>query len=273
MYKTTTCLSLFCCILLASCNYTPNTQKKGFNPKDAAIGNLLKSEEEIQKEEIKRQPKTLFTGTKTKEREDGSLHTSITYKEGVQHGPAIEYYQNGTIAKQVQYVDGKLQGVASTFDQHGRLMKTMHYTDGKKNGKVTQYFKSGKPKSELTYNMDTPLNDLWEKDARGNVKKDFGDIVFEMEKISTAKNIFTLHMSLKPKVYKFACYAFPADINYADGIKKENLISKNVASHGLKLEVPVGERLQGAIRAVAIYDTPMGNEAVVYGEYQVDIKN
>lgn len=263
--------SLFALVLIQSfiaCNYVPDTQTENYNPQEDAIKNIL-SKPEVPENE----PKKLLTGLRETHHESGKVKTAIYYKDGVQHGEAKEYYPDGTLAKAVNYIDGELQGEAMMYDRQGRITKKMHYSHGKKNGVQTRYFKSGKAKSEMSYTLDIPNNDLWEKDVRGNINKDFGKLVFRVERATNSEDLFFIRVNMEPKVFKYHCYAFPSTIEHGDGIKRDNLISKNMAQHSISVKVPKGQRLQGGVNVVAIYETAMRNEAVVYGTYNFDITN
>jgi hypothetical protein len=257
-------LALLLISSFASCNYVPNTQKENYQAQDDAIQNII-----TPKTPEAEEPKKPFTGLHEAHHPNGKVKSAIHYVEGIQHGTATEYYDDGTIAKEVNYVDGQLQGETKMFDRQGRLMKSLHYSNGKKNGTQTRYFKSGKPKSQMTYTLDIPNNDLWEKDAKGNINRDFGKLNFQVARAANSSELFYIQVQLSPQVRNLDLYAFSSTTKHVDGIKRENLMTQSA----LPINVAKGERIQGSIHVVAVYETAMNNEAVVFGSYDFDIAN
>ena len=62
-----------------------------------------------------------FTGIAFEETSDGG-HSEITYRDGMQDGPATDWYPSGRLKGESSYVRNVLHGSSREFDADGRLV-------------------------------------------------------------------------------------------------------------------------------------------------------
>ena len=89
-------------------------------------------------------------------RQDGSLVSKITFRQGVRDGPAIYYFMDGTISLQVQYDDGLRGGLWTSWydetEEVARHMETrINYQDEVKDGFYERWYPNGNKDKEGTY--------------------------------------------------------------------------------------------------------------------------
>ncbi|MCI0640873.1 MAG: hypothetical protein L0Y72_30355 [Gemmataceae bacterium] len=64
-------------------------------------------------------------------REDGTLLLKISYRNGVVHGPFVDYWSDGKVASEGQFVNGRQDGLWHFYFEDGRLSEIIHFKDGK----------------------------------------------------------------------------------------------------------------------------------------------
>ncbi|QNR24009.1 toxin-antitoxin system YwqK family antitoxin [Croceimicrobium hydrocarbonivorans] len=83
--------------------------------------------------------------------QEGDVIARITFKNGVQNGPAIKYHTNGKPAESVDYKNGKKSGPWVQYYESGHMMSQGQYVDDNLEGEVTYFYSNGKPRSRGHY--------------------------------------------------------------------------------------------------------------------------
>lgn len=66
--------------------------------------------------------------------EDGSLRSSISYRKGELHGPAMWYHRNGNKREEFHYISGVLNGPAVRWYYSGHRQSEDMYVNGRRTG-------------------------------------------------------------------------------------------------------------------------------------------
>ena len=67
------------------------------------------------------------------------------------HGEIKEYYANGTLRSSVMFKNGKPDGVARTYYPNGNLRREAYFQNGVQHGLTRSYYENGQLKSEEYY--------------------------------------------------------------------------------------------------------------------------
>ncbi|MBM7789144.1 toxin-antitoxin system YwqK family antitoxin [Tenggerimyces flavus] len=70
-----------------------------------------------------------FTGVAYEESPDLG-RSEVSYREGVQEGPARDWYPSGLLQGESHYVQGVLHGTSREFDESGRIVAEANYEYG-----------------------------------------------------------------------------------------------------------------------------------------------
>lgn len=100
----------------------------------------------------------------------GKLASTVTYKDSLKNGPAINYYPNGKINMKFNYKNNLKDGDYEWFYENGNLYISGQYTEGEKDGLFKTYRKNGTLKAEMPWNSGNPCKGLKEYFESGNLK-------------------------------------------------------------------------------------------------------
>jgi len=75
--------------------------------------------------------------------ENGRPQASLTYREGVLHGPMVMLHPNGRPSARMTYENGKLQGLAIFYSPEGWVQRQANYRAGLLHGDVKTFFSDG----------------------------------------------------------------------------------------------------------------------------------
>ena len=106
--------------------------------------------------------------------ENGQLSSEGTYKDGKKDGPWVAYNVNGRLQSKRTYKDGKLDGPWVWYWGNGKICTKGTYKDGKRDGTWVGYHKNGTGNKESTgtykddKRVDPPLRPL-DRDLAGNM--------------------------------------------------------------------------------------------------------
>ena len=74
----------------------------------------------------------------------------LSYRNGLQHGPAIKWYTNGVMESKEDYIKGKKHGFEYFWHPNGQLARKAHYVEGEPYGKLKEWYENGQ-QSEIAY--------------------------------------------------------------------------------------------------------------------------
>jgi len=80
-----------------------------------------------------------------------SRSRSVTWVEGVKHGPERIYDKRGNVIEEIPWVEGKIHGVRRTFDADGNVRSVAHYEQGVQTGVGKSFDSEGNLLREVTY--------------------------------------------------------------------------------------------------------------------------
>ena len=98
---------------------------------------------------------------------NGKLASTVTYKDSLKNGIAINYYPSGKVNMEFNYKDNKKDGPHKWYHENGKIYLEGNYTDGKKNGVFKLYRDNGTLKSEMPWSNDNPCVGLIEYTPSG----------------------------------------------------------------------------------------------------------
>ena len=75
----------------------------------------------------------------------------VTYKDGIENGIAISWYENGQKKSKVNYINKNKNGEATKWFENGQRKSIQDYKDDTKHGKKITWYENGVKKSEGNY--------------------------------------------------------------------------------------------------------------------------
>lgn len=77
---------------------------------------------------------------------DGKLFLwqMLEFKDGIEQGPGVNYYENGNIQSSFNFVNGELNGKCTSFYENGNIKSISNFKDSKLNGLSKTYYLNGK---------------------------------------------------------------------------------------------------------------------------------
>jgi hypothetical protein len=100
----------------------------------------------------------------------GKLASTVTYKDSLKNGPAVNYYPDGKINMKFNYKDNKKNGPYTWYYKNGKVYLEGNYKNNEKDGVFKMYRENGKLKSEMPWHDGKPCVGLKEYFDSGNLK-------------------------------------------------------------------------------------------------------
>lgn len=100
----------------------------------------------------------------------GKLVSKANYKEGIQSGKRVIFFENGNPEIEENYKNGALEGDYKVYYDTGELMLESKYVDNTIQGQVKKYYKSGQLMEDVAFvnnEENGPFVEYWEN---GNLK-------------------------------------------------------------------------------------------------------
>lgn len=102
--------------------------------------------------------------------ENGNLEIEENYKEGALEGPYSVYYDSGELMLESQYINNAIQGQVKKYYKSGQLMENVAFIDSEENGPFVEYWENGNLKWEGSYlNGDNEYGELKKYNEEGVV--------------------------------------------------------------------------------------------------------
>lgn len=90
----------------------------------------------------------------------GKLESTLSYKDGIQHGPFKYYYEDGQLKQEGAFEAGKIVGLLKTYYPDGQLQEEVTHVDGVTEGPFKEYNPNGTLKAEGAYTSKGEKEDL-----------------------------------------------------------------------------------------------------------------
>ncbi len=134
----------------------------------------------------------------------GKLASTVTYKDSLKNGPAINYYPNGKVNMEFNYKNNKKDGEYKWYYENGNVYLEGNYTQGEKNGTFNIYRENGTLKSKMPWYNGNPCVGLKEYSPSGKLKPTPKIIVNQINTIKlNGQCKFDFKFSNKSKTVKF----------------------------------------------------------------------
>ncbi|MDT8412645.1 MAG: hypothetical protein RQ875_09305 [Vicingaceae bacterium] len=126
---------------------------------------------------------------------DGKLASTVTYKDSVKNGVAINYYPDGKINMEFNYKDNMKDGPFKWYYENGVLYLEGNYEKNEKEGIFKMYRDNGQLKSEMPWHKGLPCVGLKEYYESGKLKP-VPKIIVKHKNTVKLDNKYTLEFSL-----------------------------------------------------------------------------
>lgn len=90
----------------------------------------------------------------------GTMEATLSYKDGVQHGPFHYYYRNGQLKQEGEFARGKITGMLKSYYWEGQLKEEVAHVDGVTEGPFKEYNPNGTLRAEGAYTSKGEDEDL-----------------------------------------------------------------------------------------------------------------
>jgi len=101
-----------------------------------------------------------------------SVSTEIPWKDGEVHGVRKQFNSEGDVTSETTYENGQIVGTAKSYDHEGRLIREVPYKDGEMHGKRIDYWpQTGEPRRIVPYVKGQSHGEVIEYHLNGKVKR------------------------------------------------------------------------------------------------------
>jgi MORN repeat variant len=204
-------------------------------------------------------------------RDDGSLLSTISYKDSLKNGEAKNFYKSGKLQSLLNYKDDKKEGETRVYYENGKLHSITPYVKGRKHGIKKRYYEDGKLNAEIPYINDEVVPGLKEYSKTGKMKTKPVKIVFELKDETAFKDKFVLQMRLSDgsKAAKFS----QAFLNKKGEVLGLSYIESKKGVGHIDYILRPGAQVMKKVEIVAERKTYFGNPQVIRGTYNLAIRN
>jgi hypothetical protein len=201
----------------------------------------------------------------------GKLASTISYKDSLKNGPAVNYYANGSVNMEFHYKNNKKEGNYKWYFENGALYLEGNYSSGKKEGIFSLYRDNGTLKSEMPWSKDLPCVGLKEYTPSGKLKS---SPTVKVTEVNTAKLngkcVYHLKLSNNSKNVKF--YESKLNENKSFDPFFPQIDGKK-GKAALTVYVPKGSYMMKTISIVAYQQATDKNYYVIQKNVNVALEN
>lgn len=201
-------------------------------------------------------------------RENGTLLSEVTYRDGLRNGLAINFYENGEIKNEIIYKNNNKEGRATWYYENGVLYRETNYTGDQIDGVQKRYYDNGKLMAEVPYKNGQLQLGTKEYTKEGKLKKLYPEIIILPIDKTGFENTYILQISLSKKQRETQFY------RVYDGVDRrldEPLDSRNDMAE-ITWRVPKGSFVMEKIRIAAEFQTILSNPYRVEKSYNVSVE-
>lgn len=201
-------------------------------------------------------------------RDDGSVITEFTYKNGKRNGLCKTYHPTGKIYREDMFADDVLHGMAKQYYNTGILYSETNYDSGRIDGVQKLYHKDGKLKAEAPFKKDCACLGLKEYILNGDPRPHYPEIVVTTENAILSTGYYYVRLSLTERVKEAQFYVGNLkDGCWHDGLDVVPVLGKDKGE--LRYEVSPGMFVMERINIVAKIKTIAGNTLITQRSYNV----
>lgn len=207
--------------------------------------------------------------------QNGVTKSEIRYKQGAKNGVSKSFDRDGVLVLELPYVNNKREGTSKKYYAGGTVLaQTTEYKNDKMNGPQIRYRGDGKLLSEARYEDDRPCLGLKEYLENGSLKKKYPTI--EMKVIDNVKTsgIYKIKFSLseRSKSVKFYKGKLSKSGCLYDGMEYM-LMDESTKTGEISYYLAPGSFVMEELNVVAVFETLMGNTAIVQRTHHVAVDN
>ncbi len=193
--------------------------------------------------------------------EDGTISSSIFYKDNIRNGLAKDFYEDGSLRAEIEYVDGLKEGAAKWYYKTGNLFRLTQYKNGERHGVQKKFYEEGGLISIAEFFENHPGIGLKEYSKSGKERKSRPEISVEKKKTNPDGSLL-YEISINNKVKEVNLYTGPLK---KDRFLHEKMVGINkVANKGFVTL----EKDQNKLLLSAKYKTRFDNYRVLKGFIQ-----
>jgi hypothetical protein len=139
-------------------------------------------------------------------RQNNTLLSEVTVKNGMRNGLCLNYYENGKIQNEITYQDDIKVGRSTWNYESGQLYRESNYVDGKLEGLQKVYYEDGRIQAEIPYKNGNLLTGTKEFNKDGKLKRSYPEIIIRPVDKLAFDNKYYLHISLSKSASKAKFY-------------------------------------------------------------------
>lgn len=158
----------------------------------------IKSSSDAESNDTPEEKEKIYNGVR-KNYIKGKLASTVTYKDSLKNGPAINYYPDGKVNMEFTYKDGKKDGPYKWYYENGKIYIEGQYKEGEKDGLFKMYRKNGNLKAEMPWHNGMACVGLKEYFDSGN-EKPVPSLIIKQKNTIRLDNLYTLEIKLSEKV-------------------------------------------------------------------------
>jgi antitoxin component YwqK of YwqJK toxin-antitoxin module len=193
--------------------------------------------------------------------DDGTISTSILYKDNIRNGLAKDFYEDGSLRAEIEYLNGLKDGSAKWYYKKGNIFRLTHYKNGERHGIQKKFYEEGALISESEFFENYPGIGLKEYSKSGNERKSRPKIIVEKKKTNPDGSIvYQISVNNKVKEVDFFTGFLKKDRFIHDKMLRINKVSN--------LGVVTLEKDQQKLLLSAQYKTRYNNYRVLQGSIQ-----
>jgi len=212
-----------------------------------------------------------YNGIRSRYRNDGTLISTVTYKDSIRHGLARNYYRDGSVKLEMNYVKGVKHGEAITYYENGDVYQVTPFVNGKREGIQKRYYHGNKLMAEIPFKDNKQVPGLKEYSENGRLLTKDDRIVFRLVDKTAIENMFELHIQMSDNSTHTRFYR---EIKYEDS--DLNLIIDLLTEKGktmLEFYVGRGQSFEERVFIIGKRQTRLGNTEIFEAQYNLVVEN
>lgn len=127
-------------------------------------------------------------------RNDGSLLSEHTIRNGIKNGPAKIFYPSGNLKTAVYYNQDEKHGIEKRYYDDGSIHQETPYKGGKKDGTQKKYYRDGTLMAEIPYKQGSVIPGTKEYTSSGKLLDDYPYIRFYLDTLRKNHKNYMLKM-------------------------------------------------------------------------------
>lgn len=212
-----------------------------------------------------------YNGIRSRYRNDGTVISTVTYKDSIRHGVARNYYRDGSVKLEMNYFKGVKHGEAITYYENGDIYQVTPFVYGKREGIQKRYYPGKKLMAEIPFRDNKQVPGLKEYSEDGRLLTKDDKIVFRLVDKTAIENMFELHIQMSDNSTHTRFYR---EIRYED-IDLDLTIDLLTEAGKTMLEFYVGrgQSFEESVFIIGKRQTRLGNTEIFEARYNIVAEN